>query len=190
MSFGTTGLRSSIHSTGSRTNTIGIPGTGLSYIDRSRGRKRKKGSSGRSQSPNQDMTKNAAAVEQYNHYIHAMTNLHQISPHSKNWEEIERTPAPFSPEDMGPREKEAVHQYHQYEPNFVERLFKRLAHKKRKELTQAIKQAREQDEAGYRKWQEATELASEVLRGNPEAYARVVKESSDFDHMRKRSKLQ
>lgn len=39
LSFGTKGLRHSIHTSGRRTTSIGIPGSGLSYVKTSSGKK-------------------------------------------------------------------------------------------------------------------------------------------------------
>lgn len=40
VSFGTKGLRQMIHTSGRRTTTVGIPGTGISYVTTSGGSKR------------------------------------------------------------------------------------------------------------------------------------------------------
>lgn len=194
MSFGKRGLRSSIHSTGSRTNTIGIPGTGLSYVDRSYGKKKK--SSGRKHSAErkyssgeQKRPENALVVEKYNNYIYSITNVHQETLEAIDWQKIYNTPAPFPQNEMGPKQKEAEERYNQYRPSLMERIFKNLATKKRNKLKKAIEQGKKTDEAKYKKWENLTELAANLLDGEPEAYRQVVKKSHKFDNMRERSTL-
>lgn len=189
MSFGKTGLRSSIHSTGSRTKTIGIPGTGLSYVKRSYGKKKRKSSGGSSMTANQKIAENELIVNQFNNYIHAITNMHQEKMEPINWEKINKTPEPFSSGEMGPRQQDAVNKYNQYKPSILERIFKNLAAKKERQLTQAIEQAKDEDEATYQKWKQLTELASGVLDGNAYAYEQVIRNSHKFDDMRERSTL-
>jgi len=188
VSMGTTGLRHSIHSTGSRTNTIGIPGTGLSYVDRSYGDK-KSSISNAVPKNEQKQAENEWIVQQYDHYIHAITSMHQKVLESINWKEIYHTPAPFPEGEMGPLEREASLTYDQYNPSLLERIFKRLADKKQAELLGAIQEAKKDDEATYRKWQQLTELASDVLNGESGAYERVIKNSDKFNDMRDRSVL-
>src|SRR5699024_5242514 len=180
VSMGATGLRSSIHSTGSRTNTIGIPGTGLSYVNRSYGKKKKSTDGGVSTAA-QKVAESEFIVQQYDHYIHAITNMHQQQVEPINWKEIYHTPAPFAMGETGPLEKEALLKYDGYKPSVLERIFKRLADKKQAELMVAVQQAKSDDEAKYRKWQQLTELASDVLNGESEAYEHVIKNSDKFD---------
>lgn len=187
MSFGTRGLRKSIHSTGSRTNTIGIPGTGLSYVDRSYGKKAK--TDGRRQADVQKKRENELAVENYNNYLHAITNMHQQAIDRIDWKVINNTPIPFSPGEMGPKEKEAANEYDRYTPSFLERLFKSLAAKKREQLTNNIEKAKRADAAKYENWKDITDLAAGVLAGEPEAYRQVIKNSQKFSEMRERSTL-
>src|SRR5699024_2046174 len=189
MSFGTTGLRSSIHSTGSRTNTIGIPGTGLSYVNRSYKKKRRKPTSQSDPSVNQSPSENEAIVEQYERYIHELTHTHQNTPQPIAWVDIQHTPEPFSKGETGPRQQEAIQNYDQYSPSFLERVFSNLADKKKQELTQAIHQAKQKDEKEYHTWQEETAFAESVLDGSPLAYEQVVQKSKNFDEMRDRIQM-
>lgn len=189
MSFGTTGLRSSIHSTGSRTKTIGIPGTGMSYVDRSYGMKKKKSSGGSPSTANQKLEENKHVVREYDNYIHAITSMHHNPVEPIDWQKINQTPAPFSPGEMGPLQKEAAKNYDQYKPSILERLFKSLADKKRQKMKADIEKAKRADEARYKKWKNLTDLATRVLDGSPDAYEQVFENSNKFDETRDRSTL-
>src|SRR5699024_8404835 len=146
-------------------------------------------SSGVTSPRNQKMAENEFIVHEYNNYIHAITNMHQGTIEPINWREINNSPEPFSKDEIGPQQKDAAEKYNQYKPSFLEKVFKKLATKKQRELTQAITSAKKADEAKYRKWQQLTELASDVLDGDPEAYEQVIKNSHKFDDMRERSAL-
>src|SRR5699024_5856796 len=101
LSFGRRGLRHSIHSSGRKTSTIGIPGTGLSYSKTSTSKsKRKTSSNTRSTQSNvNDLSQNETIIQQYHDHIHMITNLHQHSNEPIHWEEICKLPQPFHPEN-------------------------------------------------------------------------------------------
>src|SRR5699024_5789850 len=94
MSAGKNGLRKSIHSTGSSTSSIGIPGTGLSYRKQSSLKKAKRlrnkqstalGSTRQGNSVNE----NEAIVAEYHHLVKQLTTLQQqevqsITCHNRN----------------------------------------------------------------------------------------------------------
>lgn len=181
-SVGKRGLRQSFHSTGRGTGSIGFPGTGLSYIKTTR-RKKRTGTKTKQQTGS-DNVDNAMIVEEYHDYIHGITNLHQDAPDEANWEKIKASPAPFPEQEMGPLEKEARNKYNNYTPPFLARIFKGIATNKKKELKQAIQEAKQQDRENYEEWQALTTLAEEVLQGNPEAYKKVIEDSSKFEQLK------
>ncbi|SEM73307.1 Protein of unknown function [Mesobacillus persicus] len=180
VSFGTRGMRYSIHSSGRRTKSVGIPGTGLSYVETSTGKKKKKVQSAASSSSANHLAENQALVEEHEHYIQTITSLHKISPEPILWEEIQNMPAPFTSGEIGPLQQKAIHHYEAYAPNLIERIIPKLAERKRERFASAIEQAKQQDEKDYREWQELKSLADAVLSGQPEAYKKVVAESSEF----------
>lgn len=183
VSFGTRGMRYSIHSSGRRTRSVGIPGTGISYVKSTTGKKKKNTQGTVSSTSTTHPADNQALVEEYNRHIQAITSLHQISPEPIDWREIQAMPAPYTPGEMGPLQQEALHKYQTYTPNFFERIIKKLAQRKKERLNQAIQQAKLQDQSDYQEWHELTTLANAVLAGQARAYQEVIAESSEFQEL-------
>ncbi|GAB4073215.1 DUF4236 domain-containing protein [Barrientosiimonas marina] len=179
MSLGTTGLRQSFHSTGRGTQTIGIPGTGLSYV-KTKNLSGKRSSNNSISQISQNVSQNEAAVAEYNNYVHAITHLHTNTPETTDWQALRAESPPFQPGETGPGEADAQADYQAYQPNFLARLIKPLATKQKKELKQAIKQAKKQDTAAYEKWEKWHDLAQRVLKGEADAYIQAVKENPAF----------
>lgn len=186
MSVGKRGLRRSIHSTGRSTGTIGIPGTGLSYVDTKTSSKRRKSRNNvASGAVKQSTEENVAVVEEYNNYIDGITHLHLNVPKATDWKEIRMIQAPFQPDEIGPLESTAMAQLNQYQPNLIEKVFKPLKKRKKQQLTEEIQAAHEQDARNYQKWEYDNNLAGNVLDGTPEAYEQVIKENPEFAEARK-----
>ncbi|WP_449540100.1 DUF4236 domain-containing protein [Ferdinandcohnia sp. Marseille-Q9671] len=183
VSVGTRGMRYSIHSSGRRTRSVGIPGTGISYVKTTSGKKKKNSSGTVSSTSTSHTVDNQALVEEHNHYIQTITSMHQISPEPIDWREIQAMPAPFTPGEMGPLQQEALHNLQTYTPNFLERIIKKLAQRKKEKLKHAIQQAKLQDQSDYQEWQELTTMANAVLAGQSRAYQKVITESSEFEEL-------
>lgn len=83
VSVGTRGARYSVHSSGRRTKSVGLPGTGLSYVETSTSKKKKKTHKGATTSTNQ-MDENQVLVDEHNQYIQTITSLHKIAPEPIN----------------------------------------------------------------------------------------------------------
>src|SRR5699024_10046275 len=164
------------------------PGTGLYYVNRTYKKKRRRTKYRCNASNDEDsITENEAVVEQYHKYMDEVTNLHQNSPKQSAWMDIKNTPAPFSPDDMGPRQKAELQKYHAYSPTFLERIFTKLADKKKQQLKETIHIAEQQDKKQYQKWKEQTVFATSVLEGNHAAYEQVIQRNDNFDQMRSRT---
>ena len=195
MSVGKNGLRKSIHSTGSSTSSIGIPGTGLSYRKQSSLKKAKRlrnkqstalGSTRQGNSVNE----NEAIVAEYHHLVNKLTTLQQQEVQSIPWTERKNTPAPFNKHEQGPLEKQATDNYKHYQPTLIDRILSWRATKKRKYLQEAITAAKEQDQRTYEKWKKQTTLANRVLNGDLEAYKEVLEMNEQFTEMSNRIKIE
>lgn len=189
MSVGKRGLRKSVHSTGRSTNSIGIPGTGLSYVKTQTVPKKQTSrnqGTHRSQKQLIGSAEGTEVVEAHDDYIYAITHLHLDSPKPIDWQEISVIPAPFHQEEVGPLESEALAAHKSYTPNFLERLIKSMATKQKERLNQAIQQARRQDFLDYEEWEQQVGLAESVVLGASEAYEQVIREHPDLDEVRKR----
>src|SRR5699024_2790117 len=195
MSVGKNGLRKSIHSTGSSTSSIGIPGTGLSYRKQSSLKKAKRlrnkqstalGSTRQGNSVNE----NEAIVAEYHHLVNKLTTLQQQEVQSIPWTERKNTPAPCNKQERGPIEKQATDNYKHYQPTLIDRILSWRATKKRKYLQEAITAAKEQDQRTYEKWKKQTTLANRVLNGDLEAYKEVLEMHAQFTEMSNRIKIE
>lgn len=195
MSVGKNGLRKSIHSTGSSTSSIGIPGTGLSYRKQSSRKKAKQlrnnqsTASGSTRQVN-DVSENEAIVAEYHHLVKKLTTLQQQEVQPIHWTERKNTPAPFEEHEQGPLEKQATDKYELYQPHFIDRILKWRANKKRKQLQAAITTAKEQDQRTYENWEKQTTLANRVLNGDLEAYKTVLEMNEQFAEMSNRIKIE
>lgn len=127
-----------------------------------------------------DINENAAIVDEYNDYLFTITNLHQIEPEPINWQKVQEMRPPFSPNEIGPRESAAKEALENFQPNMMERLFNRLAQRKQAQLKEKMELSQQEDQANYNEWKELTALATRVLRGDEDAYKKVLIETSDF----------
>lgn len=196
LSFGIKGLRQTIHTSGRRTTSIGIPGSGLSYVktasgplfknnqaEKSAGNKqsntsRKQANTGSNASP----TPYEAQVLDYENHIATITSLHKNSDEEIHWNEIKDTKKPF--EFMhGPRQTQATLALEQYKPTMLEKLIPAKAQKTKDQLTRAIEQAAAEEKQEYEEWNHMLLLANSVLKGDIDAYFEVLKEMKPLDDL-------
>lgn len=181
LSFGTRGLRYTIHSSGRRTQSIGIPGTGISYVNTTSG-KRKYNSKAyeRRQEIQKQKEKqridDALAVEEYNNLIEILKGIHKECDEQVDWEQIHSLKEPFNPNGIGPKEAKALEELENYKPGFAERLFKSQAEKKKQELERKVEEAAKEDAMDYEEWKNLHILSERVLNGEVDAYLQVIAE--------------
>ena len=175
VSFGTKGLRHTIHTSGRRTTSVGIPGTGISYV-KTHGTKKKQGGAkpvqGR-QPGFADDGNNAAKLEEYNNFIDSLRSIHKTCDDPVNWEALRTSAEPFAPGTAGPRQAAALQELNAYKPGLFERL---SSGGKRKELEKAVEQAAAEDAEDYGNWRKLTGLADRVLTGDLDAYLDVIEQ--------------
>ena len=104
LSFGTKGLRHTIHTSGRKTTTVGIPGTGISY-SKTHGNKKKQASSKayQSQQSGQVGGLNAVKVEEYNNMVNTLQGLHKTCDEAIDWNGSKRGRS-LTPGTVGPRQ--------------------------------------------------------------------------------------
>ncbi len=193
LSFGTRGLRHTIHSSGKRTSSIGIPGTGISYVSTSGGGKRKYSSPAyikrqqiqkqKEQARLDEIQKNALLVEEYNNWIEMLRGIHKECDEFVDWEHIYSQKEPFDPQGIGPKQAKAIADFENYRPAFFERILKSSAEKKKRQLQQAIEAAAKEDAADYEEWKNLHRLAERVLKGDIDAYFEVIHEMNPLDDL-------
>lgn len=144
LSFGTRGLRYTIHSSGRRTSSVGIPGTGISCVTSSGGSKRQYSSSAYNR-------KQRIQLEKQQQKMNEMQHIYSLNE-------------PFNPERIEPREAEARKALENYKPSFLENMIKPLGEKKRLQLKEAIEAAVREDAEDYESWKNLYKLAGRILK--------------------------
>lgn len=203
ISFGTKGCRYSLNSSGRRTTTIGIPGTGLSYSHSSSGAKKsgaKTKSASRSytsaayaqraaiqqqkqQAKMEELQANQLAVKKYENYIELIQNVHRECELPVNWKNIANSDAPFNKEDIGPEEHKAIEAYENFKPNFMEKIFKKGGENRKSKLKSQIIEAKNKDADLYQSWEESVAFAKRILSGDIDAYYEAIATSNPFEDL-------
>lgn len=177
LSLGTKGVHYNISSTGRRTTTFSVPGTGLSYVTTSSAGGTKKKPTPVSQGSQGSAGKTAndderAAVEEYENYVAYITGLHRSCDEPIDWEMMEQAAPPFVA-DNGPRLLEAENALMSYKPTMTDR-FTHKDEEIRAELQRAVDEARAQEGAVYAQYEVLHRLAPRVRKGDIEAYYEAV----------------
>lgn len=185
ISFGGKGMRYSINSSGRRTASVGIPGTGLSYVStNASGRSYKTKAYQTNQrlksiekaiQKEQEIELAKFEVELFENKCELLKSIHKECDDEVDWTSIASSHPPFQVGDTGPKEKEAIRNYENYKPKFFERLFKK-EESIRTQLAEKIEMAKVEDQKDYEEWEELLELAKKVLVGDIDTYFRVLEE--------------
>ncbi len=195
LSFGTRGLRQTIHSSGRRTSSIGIPGTGLSYVTTSGGKKRQTPSTYSSsgyRSPSQiqrqqekynEFQRNSAMVQEYESFVASIKTIHTVCDDEINWSHINSISEPFDPNGIGPRQVAAIQVLDNFKPNLIQRAIKSVAESKKASLAQAVEKAAAEDKAEYEEWKNLNLLSQRILAGDIDAYFEVINEMNPLDDL-------
>lgn len=187
LSVGTRGLRHTIHTSGRRTSSIGIPGTGISYVSSTGGKKRK-ASSGpqaqlrREQEKYQELQHNEAVVQEYESLVEAIKTIHTLCDDEVDWQHINSLKEPFNPKGPGPRQVKALQDLENFKPNFLDKVFK-LSEGKKVKLAQAVEEAAAADRAEYEEWQSLNLLSQRILAGDIDAYFEVIQEMNPLEDL-------
>ena len=184
ISFGGKGLRYSLNSFGSRTSSIGIPGTGLSYVSTKSGKSYKTSAYQKHQKlqtlqkqihADQVQERAKYEVDLYENQCELVQSIHKECDEPVDWTSIADIPPPFPLGETGPKEKEALHNYHSYKPGFFDRMFSKDEDEFSR-LSEQIQLAKLEDEQDYKEWEELFTLAENVLAGDIDTYFKVLKE--------------
>jgi hypothetical protein len=192
MSFGVKGLRHSVHSSGRRTTTASIPGTGLYYqtthgsgrSSRSQAYQRKSeiDKQLRDQTRLEELQYNALEVEAFENKLMIISSIHKDCDDSVNWQTISTTPPPFPKGEMGPKEKEAHLALESFRPSLLSR-FLNTDDSKLAKLAEQIQLARQEDLDDYDSWEGMVKLSFKVLKGDPVSYFVVIEQFAPLDDL-------
>lgn len=188
LSFGQRGLRHTIHSSDRRTSSIGIPGTGISYVtSSSRSKQTSKACAQARWQKEQEklntMQQNAAKVLEYEDFVSAIKSIHTVCDDPVDWNHIHSLKEPFNPAEIGPKQAAAMHKLKSFKPNFLEKLMKPMSEKKKAALVQAVKKAAEEDRNDYEEWKSLHILSQRILSGDIDAYFEVINEMNPLDDL-------
>ena len=172
ISFGTRGLRHTISTSGRRTVSIGVPGTGIYYTKSSKVGS-KLGSKSAARDDSADPYQEVAEFEEALEYI---TSLHEKCDYEYDWEAIAKEPPPFKAGDKGPNELSALEKLESFKPSILGRVFKSLEAKRRAELEEEVIKAVEEDKKLYEAWEKQRRLAESVLNRDTRAYGTLLKD--------------
>ncbi len=197
VSVGTKGARYSMHSSGRRTATVGLPGTGLYYTKNLSNSKKKttsakkaaataKGASAgkttkeieAQQAQAEQLLQEAQEeLEQFERYIEVITHVHRDCDLAMNWNVIANREDTAATGGKGPRELKAQQEYDNYRPTLAEQIMKKLEQERRQELLDAIEEARRLDQEEMGGMSAGKEFAKRILAGDIEAYYEAIENS-------------
>ncbi|MCL2154027.1 MAG: DUF4236 domain-containing protein [Leptospirales bacterium] len=191
LSFGVRGLRQTINLNGKRTTSVGIPGTGISYVKTSGGGKKRQPAFSshnptlvqHQQQKQIEQQGNAVQVQQYNNFVNSLKSIHIHCDDNIDWGYINSLNEPYNPTGIGQRQARAIEAYENYKPNLFESIFKSLAKRKKNMLFQKIEEAALEDKAEYDEWQKLNELSKRILSGDIDAYFEVINEMNPLDDL-------
>ena len=207
VSFGTRGLHHTIHTSGRKTTSAGIPGTGLSYVSSSGGKrkasgKRRRTSSARNasaqaakaqqrayaqqqvqQQKEAEYAQNCEMVDDYNELIDQIRSIHDECSEPVDWIALRDKPAPFNPMYPGPFEVEARQVLERAKPSLFGKLVPAADKKRMQRLSDSVAEAREKDRQMYSDWENLKKLAVQVLSGDIDSYFYVVSEMHPFEEI-------
>lgn len=192
LSFGGKGLRYSINSSGRRTTSVGIPGTGLSYVSTNSSGKSYKTKAYQTRQnlktqekriqKEQEREQAKYEVELFENQCELVKSIHKECDDEVDWTNILNSPPPYQLGEIGLREKESIREYENYKPKFLEWLFKREEQAYARLLKQ-IEQAKVEDEKAYKEWEELVEIAKNVIAGDIDTYFKVIEEMNPLDDL-------
>lgn len=196
LTVGTRGLHHTIHTSGKKTSSIGLPGTGLSYVSTSGGGKGKRSQNRSRQNTRSSVSaaqiqreqevqyaKNCEMVDDYNELIDQIRSIHDECSAPVDWEGLRDAPEPFGFMGVGPNESEAVRAANEAKPSLFGRFIPGADKKREQKLADAISEAREKDQQLYLEWDETRTLAEHVLNGDIDSYFYVISEMHPFEEI-------
>ena len=194
LSFGVKGAKYSINSSGKKTTTIGIPGTGLSYSTSSR-KKHSTAKSKRSQLEREmakaekeklkqlELEHAKAVVEEFETKIDAITTIHRSCSNVICWENLVRLPAPYDISKPGPKEAAAREKAASYKPGFFAKRISALNSASNGSFDKMIAEAIEEDKNDYDEWETIHKLSVRVTNFDVDAMLEVISNTGVFDDL-------
>ncbi|MCM3567774.1 DUF4236 domain-containing protein [Neobacillus mesonae] len=191
LSVGVPGLRYTINSSGKRTTSVGIPGSGLYYTTSSGSksyktpayqRRNELAKQQREWQKLQEAEQARLQVELYKNRLEQIRSIHHESDDPINWQEVYHRDPPFRPGEDGPSTIAARQQLEAYQPGVMDKLFNR-DDQKRQKLYEEIEKAREQDTSLLKGFSHMHEIAGRMLNRDIDTYLEVIEEFNPLDDL-------
>ncbi|MBM4765225.1 DUF4236 domain-containing protein [Bacillus sp. B15-48] len=189
VSVGRRGLRHSIHSSGRKTSSVGIPGTGLSYVKTTSGKshksdayKKRNALTSADQRKMEEQEDAILQVELYENHTELIRSIHHECDDPVDWHEVYNRQPPFQKGEEGPNERAAKQKLAEYKPSLLDRLFSK-SERKREQLQAAVLEGVEKDAELWEDWQQTQLLANRVLAKEVEAYLEVIDEFDPLEDL-------
>ena len=194
VSFGVKGARYSVNSSGRRTTTVGIPGTGISYSTSSRKKhstakakrnqlERELARADKEKQKQLEVEHAKAVVEEYEAKIDAITTIHRSCAEAIPWGVLVDMPAPFRKGEQGSREIEARQKADSYKPGFFAKHIRALDANANGSLEKKIAEAIEEDKKEYAEWESMHNMASRIVGKDTDAMLEVIENTGIFDDL-------
>ena len=97
------------------------------------------------------------------------------------WNELNNMNPPYDINSDGPNKSKALKEYENYEPGFLEKIFKFLQPKKKEQLLNYVDEAEKKDEALCFDYKKINELSRRIIQGDIDCYFQVIDEMRVFD---------
>lgn len=197
LSVGTKGCRYSMHTSGRRNASVGIPGTGIYYTQSVGGTKKRKYNSAAQIKKQQiqqqkaalqqqkldEIKQNTLLVQEYENYLELIRGVHKECEPSIDWKSIYAMVAPHEYGTKGIKQKEAEEKYANFKPSLIDKMLSSGGEKKKQKLYDAIAVAQKEDEEAYENWRSMHEFAGNVINGDIDSYFMAVDEASPFEDL-------
>jgi hypothetical protein len=191
LSVGGNGLRYTVHSSGRRTSTIGIPGSGLSYSTTSGAKSYKtpayqrRNELAKLQREEQKLQEQEYArlqVELYENRLDQIRSIHHECDDPVDWQEVYNRQPPFQEGQDGPNTFAARQRQQDFRPGLMDRLFNRSESKLDK-LYEEIEKGKVSDVELWNGWKHMHTIAGRVLHRDIDAYFEVLQEFAPLDDL-------
>lgn len=196
ISLGGKGFHYTVNSSGRKTTTVGIPGTGINYSTTSRKkhsnakakrkqleREREKAAKDKEKQKQLELEHAKAVVEEYESKIDAITTIHRDCAEVILWDAIKQIPAPFEKDSQGPREIVARQKADTYKPGFFAKRIKAFDSAANGSLEKNILCAIDEDRKEYEEWETLNAMATGIYDKDLDVMLEIIGKMDVFDDL-------
>ncbi|MEH7252863.1 DUF4236 domain-containing protein [Neobacillus niacini] len=191
VSVGGNGLRYSVNSSGRRTATVGVPGSGLYYTTSSSSksyktpayqRRNELARIQREEKKMQELEYARFQVDLYENRLEQIRSLHHECDNPIDWQEVYHRSPPFKIGQEGPSTLAARQKQQSYRPGFFDRLLNK-DDSKMQQLYEDIEKAKIHDQELLNDWNAMHTIAGRMLNRDIDAYLEVIQEFDPLEDL-------